>query len=56
MELIVISSSKLKIMLSADDMSKYALGAEIDYADRKTRQAFRSILDEAREKTDRELP
>lgn len=51
MELIVISSSKLKIMLSADDMSKYALGAEIDYADRKTRQAFRSILDEAREKT-----
>ena len=51
MELIVISSTKLKIMLSADDMNKYALGADIDYADSKTRQAFRSILEEAREKT-----
>ena len=51
MELIVISSNKLKIMLSADDMNKYALGADIDYADSKTRQAFRSILEEAREKT-----
>ena len=51
MELIMISSSKLKIMLSADDMTKYALGTDIDYADIKTRQAFRSILNEAREKT-----
>ena len=30
MELIMISSSKLKIMLSADDMTKYALGTDID--------------------------
>lgn len=51
MELIMISSSKLKIMLSADDMTRYALGSDIDYSDLKTRQAFRSILDEAREKT-----
>ena len=51
MELIMISSSKLKIMLSADDMTKYALGSDIDYSDQKTRKAFRTILDEAREKT-----
>ena len=51
MELIMISSSKLKIMLSADDMTKYALGSDIDYSDQKTRQAFRAILNEAREKT-----
>lgn len=51
MELIMISSSKLKIMLSADDMTKYALDADIDYSDQKTRQAFRTILNEAREKT-----
>lgn len=51
MELIMISSSKLKIMLSADDMQKYSLDADIDYADSKTRKAFRSILEEARQKT-----
>lgn len=51
MELIMISSTKLKIMLSADDMSKYSLGTNIDYADLKTRQAFKSILSEARERT-----
>ena len=51
MELIVISSSKLKIMLSADDMNKYALSAEIDYTDRKTRQAFKNILEVAKEQT-----
>ena len=51
MELIMISSSKLKIMLSADDMTRYSLGSDIDYSDLKTRQAFRSILNEAREKT-----
>jgi negative regulator of genetic competence, sporulation and motility len=51
MELIVISSSKLKIMLSPDDMFRYDLGADIDYADSRTRKAFKSILEEAREKT-----
>ena len=51
MELIMISSSKLKIMLSEDDMQKYSLDADIDYADSKTRKAFRSILEEAKQKT-----
>ena len=51
MELIIISQSKLKIMLSADDMRKYGLGSDIDYADSKTRRAFRNILDEAKSKT-----
>lgn len=51
MELIIISPSKLKIMLSADDMRKYDLGSDIDYADSKTRRAFRSILEEAKSKT-----
>lgn len=51
MELIMISSNKLKITLSADDMEKYALGTDIDYADSKTRKAFKSILDEAGKRT-----
>lgn len=51
MELIMISSSKLKIMLSADDMAKYALDADIDYSDKKTRRIFKVILNEAYEKT-----
>ena len=51
MELIVISQSRLKIMLSADDMQKYSLGTEIDYSDSVTRKAFKSILKEAKEKT-----
>ena len=51
MELIIISQSKLKIMLSADDMRKYGLGSDIDYADSKTRKAFRTILDEANTQT-----
>ena len=51
MELIMISQSRLKIMLSADDMQKYSLGTEIDYSDSVTRKAFRSILKEAKERT-----
>ncbi len=51
MELIMISQSRLKIMLSADDMQKYSLGTEIDYSDSVTRRAFRNILREAKEKT-----
>ncbi len=47
----MISSSKLKIMLSADDMQKYALDADVNYADSKTRRAFRTILEEAKQKT-----
>ena len=47
----MISSSKLKIMLSADDMQKYALDHDVNYADLKTRKAFKSILEEAKQKT-----
>ena len=52
MELILISESKLKIMLSQKDMSKYALKLEeINYDNTETRRAFWSILDEAKHKT-----
>ncbi len=52
MELILISDSKLKIMLSQKDMTKYALRIEdIDYDNTETRRAFWNILDEAKHKT-----
>ena len=52
MELILISDSKLKIMLSQKDMIKYALKVEdINYDNTETRRAFWSILDEAKHKT-----
>ncbi|MBO5305477.1 MAG: adaptor protein MecA [Clostridia bacterium] len=52
MELILISSSKLKIMLSETDMKKYALDAETaDYDDTATRRAFWSILDDVKNET-----
>ena len=51
MELIVISESKLKIMLSAPDMAKYELeSARMDCRDIHTREAFRHIFDDARTK------
>ena len=52
MELIVINSSKLKIMLSGDDMKKYDIDADkIDYDTTATRRAFWSILDDAKTET-----
>ena len=49
MELIVISKSKLKIMLTAPDMVRYRLEtARMDCADAHTRAAFRHIFDDAR--------
>ena len=49
MELIVISESKLKIMLTAPDMAHYELaGGRMDCADSHTRAAFRHIFDDAR--------
>ena len=52
MELILISSSKLKIMLSDADMEKYDLTAEtVDYDNTATRRAFWSILDDAKNET-----
>ncbi len=49
MELIRISSSKLKIMLTGEDMKKYALDAEsADYDNTATRRAFWTILDDVK--------
>jgi negative regulator of genetic competence, sporulation and motility len=50
MELIVISESKLKIMLSGADMVKYELTGEgLDCANLHTREAFRHIFADARD-------
>lgn len=52
MELIVISESKLKIMLTADDMENYSISNEdLSYERKDTRRVFGRILNEAREKT-----
>ena len=52
MELIMISDSKLKIMLTLDDMKTYSLDcATLDYDNTETRRAFWSILDEAKHRT-----
>lgn len=53
MELIKISASKLKIMLSLPDMEKYELEADrLDCADKHTREAFRHIFDDAKTQVD----
>ncbi len=52
MELILINSSKLKIMLTDDEMKKYDLDTDtIDYDTTSTRRAFWSILDDAKTRT-----
>lgn len=52
MELIIISDTKLKIMLTAPDMKHYELeSAQLDCADAHTRAAFRHIFDDARDRT-----
>ncbi len=52
MELILISESKLKIMLTADDMEDYEISNELmTYACKDTRKMFGKILEEARAKT-----
>lgn len=49
MELIVISESKLKIMLSEADMVKYELEEDaVDGCDAHTREVFRRIFEDAR--------
>ncbi len=49
MELILISESKLKIMLSPPDMARYELEVtRMDCADAHTRAAFRHIFDDVR--------
>ena len=52
MELILISDSKLKVMLSAEDMRRYELNCDaVDSGDPTARRAFWDILDEARRRT-----
>ncbi len=52
MELLLISDSKLKVMLSEEDMRRYDLNAEtVNYENTETRRAFWKILDEAKERT-----
>ena len=50
MDFLVVSDSKLKIMMSREEMKKYEIdGDNIDYDDPKVRRAFWRILDAARE-------
>ena len=52
MELILINDSKLKIMLTSEDMIKYDLDCNsASYDNTETRRAFWSILDEAKHHT-----
>ena len=52
MELILINDTKLKIMLTREDMTRYDLDcASADYDSTETRRAFWSILDEAKHRT-----
>jgi len=52
MDMILISDTKLKVMLSPLDMEELALSNnDIDYNNTETRRAFWSILDEAKHKT-----
>ena len=51
MDFLVVSDSKLKIMISRDEMKKYGIdGENINYDDPKTRRSFWRILDVARER------
>jgi len=51
MELILINESKLKIMLSCEDMKEYNLDNEnMDYENDETRRAIWKILDEVKNK------
>jgi negative regulator of genetic competence, sporulation and motility len=51
MELLVISDSKLKIMLDREDMEKHGLfGADLDYDDPATRKKLLRVLDEIKGK------
>ncbi len=49
MELILISNTKLKIMLSESDMRQYRISEEADCAEADTRRAIRNLLEKARE-------
>jgi negative regulator of genetic competence, sporulation and motility len=48
MELILISNTKLKIMLDESDMREYRIGDDSDCAEPETRRAIRTLLDKAK--------
>ena len=51
MDFLVVSDSKLKIMMTREEMKKYDIdGENIDYDNPRTRRSFWKILDVAREK------
>ena len=52
MELILISDSKLKIILTPEDMKKHGINCDdFDYCNTQTRRVFWNILDRAKKKT-----
>ncbi len=52
MDLILINDNKLKVVLTAEDMTAYALTCEtIDYDNTETKRAFWDILDTAKHRT-----
>ena len=52
MELILISESKLKIMLTADDMESNGISEELlTYGEKDVRKIFEGILEQAKQKT-----
>ena len=51
MEFLVVSDSKLKIMMNSEEMKSFQIdGDDIDYENPKVRRAFWRILDKARER------
>lgn len=51
MEFLIVSDSKLKIMMTREDMKKYEIDCDnTDYDNPKTRRSFWKILDVARER------
>ena len=52
MELLLITATRLKIVMSNKDMKKYEITCDaLDYSDSETKRVLRSILDEAKQKT-----
>ena len=50
MDFLAVSDSKLKIMMSREEMKRYAIdGEDIDYDNPKVRRSFWKILDEAKQ-------
>lgn len=51
MELLLITATRLKIVMSNEDMEKYEITCDsLDYRDSETKRAIRSILDEVKQK------